>query len=223
MPLFWAIYRLLVLLRVGRILAVACYVTAPPPEVAGVPRSGPEPSGVTVRDVFASLARHPYDAVIRRWNWKMAAVSAVTRGLLFLFVNLAAGPQAALKAAALEFVLRGCTSGFYAAITQAFRRAEPAWAGTLTAMVLLPALVHSVELLVHWIGGTPFLGRSIGASVALTAFTTQLYLFVARRNVLIVGGGHYTLKEDVRRLPGVIMEYVSFLPRLARRSFVRSS
>jgi hypothetical protein len=150
----------------------------------------------------------------------MALISAVTRGSLFFVINLAAGTAAALQAMALEFVLRGITSGFYAAITQAFRRAEPAWAGTIAAMVLLPALVHSLEFLVHWIGGTPYLGASIAASVGMTAFTTQLYLFVARRGVLITGEGRKSFREDARRLPGVILEYVTILPRLCRRAFL---
>ena len=61
---------------------------------------------------------------------------------------------AALAAMTTEWVYRGITSGFYGAVTEALSDVEPAWAGALAVLVLLPIANHSVEFLVHWIRGT---------------------------------------------------------------------
>lgn len=60
------------------------------------------------------------------------------RALVFLCANLAAGWRAATGAMLAEFVYRAITAGFYGALTQAFRKAEPAWAAGVAAMLLLP-------------------------------------------------------------------------------------
>jgi hypothetical protein len=72
-------------------------------------------------------------------------------------------------------------------MTQAFRRVEPARAGTLAAMILLPLVAHSLELLVHWWRGTAILDVSIAVSVVFTAVSSTFNLFAMRPGVLIIG------------------------------------
>ena len=79
----------------------------------------------TVSGVFVWILRHPGEALFRRWNYKSAVLSSLLRGGLFFAVNLRAGPEAATAAMLTEWSFRACTSGFYGALTQAFRRAEP--------------------------------------------------------------------------------------------------
>jgi hypothetical protein len=79
---------------------------------------------------------------------------AVTRALLFFAINDRAGRDAALAAMTTEFCFRFATSGFYGAMTQNFRRVEPAAAGTVAAMIVLPVVAHSLEFVVHWWRGT---------------------------------------------------------------------
>src|ERR1700693_3942182 len=66
----------------------------------------------TVGAVLKSLALHPIDHLIRRWNWKSALLSSLLRGALFFSTNLVAGWHAALGALFAEFVFRSVTSGF---------------------------------------------------------------------------------------------------------------
>src|SRR5690242_21161420 len=109
---------------------------------------------MSVLDVLRALCRHPGELLIRQWNWKSAILSSTFRAIIFLFANLAAGWHAAAGAMLAEFGYRGITSGFYGAITQAFRQAEPPWvAGAVTA-VLLPLFSHSIELGLHLFRGT---------------------------------------------------------------------
>ncbi|MGE0393703.1 MAG: hypothetical protein AB7P67_09060, partial [Vicinamibacterales bacterium] len=155
----------------------------------------------TVPDVLWALVSTPWRMLGRRWNYKSALLSSITRATLFFCVNLTAGLDGASAAAGTEFVFRLVTSGFYGAMTQAFRHVEPRWQGQVAALILLPAVGHSLELLVHWLRGTPELAASLGASVAFTALSTAFNLFAMQRGVLIVGEGRQTLWQDLRSLP----------------------
>ncbi len=119
-------------------------------------------------DVVRYCLRHPEDALIRRWNYKAAITSAGVRSVIFLVANASAGAEAATTAAATELAYRLVTAGFYGALTQHLGRVTPPRVGWLAAMVCLPLLGHSGELLVHWWRGTPNLGASLFASVGLT-------------------------------------------------------
>jgi hypothetical protein len=158
--------------------------------------------------VLWSFVRQPTATLCHRWNWKAAVLSATTRAMLFFAANLAAGPGAAARALALEFAYRSVTAGFYGAMTESLSRATPAWLAGLTAMVLLPAVTHSIEFAVHYAGGTPRLTDSIAASIAFTACSTLFHLFAMRRGALIVGEGRDSLAGDLRRMPHLIAAFI---------------
>lgn len=173
-----------------------------------MPPEAEVPPGLSVSEVLWLVARHPWRYVAQRWNYKSAALSSLFRALLFFAINLSAGLGAAVSAMAAEFGFRFATAGFYGALTQAFRRAEPERAATLAAMVLLPIAGHSLELALHWARGTPRLAESILASVALTAFSTAFNMFAMRRGALIVGTGSRSLFQDLLQMPTL---FASFL------------
>src|SRR5262245_5810417 len=131
----------------------------------------------TVSGVIVTIVQHPVAMLWRRWNWKSATTSAAVRGAIFFCTNLSAGPAAAIQALNTELVRRLATSGFYGAMTEAFRHARPRWKATATAMVLLPAVSHGLELLVHWQRGTPRLAASVAWSVAFTTVSTAFNVF----------------------------------------------
>lgn len=162
----------------------------------------------SVAEVLWSLARHPIDALVRRWNWKSALLSAVSRAVIFFAANVTAGWRAAWAAFATELVFRACTSGFYGAMTEAFVPVRPAWAAAVATMILLPVLSHTLELAVHVARGTPELTRSIAASVAFTVLSTAFNLFAMRRGALVVGPGRGSLIDDLRRTPRLIGAFV---------------
>ena len=162
-----------------------------------------------MREVLLWVLRHPWTSLGQRWNYKSAVMSSSFRALLFFATNLTAGTEAALAAMAAEFCLRFMTAGFYGALTQAFRRVQPAAHGTLAAMVLLPAIAHSLELVVHWWRGTPELAASIAVSVAFTALSTSFNLFAMRRGVLVVGADGRSLWQDLRAMPGLVAAFVT--------------
>jgi hypothetical protein len=166
----------------------------------------------TVAEAIVSVVRDPAGRLIRRWNWKSALTSSLFRAALFFFVNLAAGPKAAAGALLTELVLRSLTSGFYGSLTEALREAEPGWLAGLTAALLMPVANHSLELLMHWLRGTPKLANSILASVCFTAVSTLFTLYVMRHGVLIVGENRQSLSHDLRRMPCLVGGFLAAGP-----------
>ena len=171
----------------------------------------------TVGGVLRALVCHPWEMLGRRWNYKSALLSALVRSSIFFGVNASAGLDAAIGAATAEMALRLVTSGFFGAITQSFRHVEPRGAATAAALVLLPTLGHSLELLVHWARGTPALAASVSVSVIFTVVSTAFNLFAMRHGALIVGDGRRSLWVDLVAMPRLVALFVAG----AARSVVR--
>ena len=176
-------------------------------------RTGRARKPPTVREVIAGPARHPIQNLFARWNWKAALLSSLLRGTIFFFTNLISGWHAAIGALLAEFALRAATSGFYGAITEALSAAQPPWAATAAAMVVLPLMAHTLEFVVHWLRGTPRLGLSIASSVIFTAFSTAFNLFVMRRGVLVTSGESKSLSHDLSRIPALLLEFAWLVPK----------
>jgi hypothetical protein len=183
----------------------------------------PAANPITVRRAFVLLLQEPVKYLLHGWNWKSALLSSILRASLFFATNLSAGLPAAVAAMKTELVFRGVTSGFYGALTEAFREAEPPWAAALTVMVLLPVANHSIEFLIHWMRGTQNLLSSILASMILTAVSTLFNFYVMRRGALIVGHGRHSLGTDLLRLPRLAFDFVTWLPRYLIRRASRNS
>jgi hypothetical protein len=159
------------------------------------------------------------DSIVRLaqcWNWKAAILSAVCRSLIFLFVNLPAGRTAGLRSMAIEFVFRTVASGVLGSLTEPCARASLPRTSSAAAVVLISATGHVAELLVHWHAGTPRLGASVATSIAFTLITTTFNLFVMRRGTLITGATGRPLIEDLRRLPGLLLDFIHTLWALRR-------
>lgn len=191
------------------------------PPAARSLRNAPSVRRSTVSQVFLLLLRDPVKHLLQRWNWKSAVLSSLMRASLFFATNLAAGLPAAIAAMKTELIFRGITSGFYGALTEAFREAEPPWEAAMTVMLLLPVANHSVEFLVHWLRGTQKLLPSILASMVLTAVSTLFNFYVMRRGALIVGSGRHSLGKDLLRLPRLALDFVTLPFRYSVRKFLR--
>jgi hypothetical protein len=160
----------------------------------------------SIGGILRHLAAHPLETLLRRWNWKSAVLSSIFRANLFLAANLTAGLKRAVAAALAEFLFRFALSGFYGGLTQALGRAEPAWTGLMAALLVVPAISHSMEFLIHWLRGTPHLRTSIIASVCFTGISTAFHCFAMRRGALITGEGR-TLRSDMARMPRLLVEF----------------
>jgi hypothetical protein len=169
-----------------------------------------------VREIAHDLICHPIRNLVLQWNWKSAVLSPLLRGALVFAATAGAGPDAALNALAVEVLYRGLVSGFCGAIVQAFRSAEPYWAGQLTVVLIVPAFSDALDFFVHWRHGTPEFGRSVLVSLGLTIVSTAFNYFAMRRGALIVGEQSRTLLQDFMLIPVLVMGFLRMVLRQAR-------
>ncbi|HEV2667389.1 MAG TPA: hypothetical protein VG324_20905 [Blastocatellia bacterium] len=168
---------------------------------------------VGVAAALAGLLLNPWRRLLLRWNWKTALLSACVRGATFFAANLGAGLGAALGAMWVEAALFATLAGFYGALAQAFRHAQPAWAATMTVMALVPAVNHTLEYLTHYASGTKRITAGVTASISLSILSAMFNLFAMRRGVLIVGDERASLVDDLRRMPRIVFDFVMAIPR----------
>lgn len=124
-------------------------------------------------------------------------ISACLRTTIFFTVNLTASWNSAVSAAVTELFYRAPMVGTLAAMSQSFRRVEPAWVASAVVMAVLPAMGHGIEFIVHWLRGTERLTESVAVSVAFSVATTGLNYLLHRRDVLVVGHGARPFRADI--------------------------
>ena len=171
---------------------------------------------LSAKAVLLSLVMNPYRHVIRRWNWKCAFLSSIFRGILILLANLPAGLDGAAGAMLAEACYRALTSGFYSALTQAFRFARPVWVASVVPMILIPVISDGLEFAVHGLRGTQRLGATVIASVIFTATVTLFELFAMRQGVLVMGYDSRPLEEDLKKVPKILADFLKEGTQLLR-------
>jgi hypothetical protein len=176
----------------------------------------------TVGTVFRRLLLHPGTYLVRRWNWKATALASILRSMIFLVSTLKAGWRAGLSAMLAEFIYRAITSGFWGAITQAFEEASPAWLGSLCALIVVPLVSHTLELIVHLLRGTPHLFAATASSVVFTVLSTVFNLYAMQHGALKSGAGASSFTSDLRRMPLLIERFVMAVPNAIWRATTRA-
>jgi hypothetical protein len=144
----------------------------------------------------------------RCFNWKVALLSAVSRGALFFAVTASAGWRAATAAMSVEFLFRAVTSGFDGALSEALREARPAWLAALFIGLAVPWAENVLEYGVHYLHGTANLAAGAAASLAGTAAGSLFNWYAMRRGALLTGGESKPLFEDLLSIPRIAVELV---------------
>ena len=140
-------------------------------------------------------------------------LSIILRGPIFLIATIRRGWETSLLTLLTEAVVCMLTAGFYGAVVQVLRNAEPEWL-TLTFLTLvLPAIFQVVEYTLHWMRGTPHLRIVEIASIAVSALSAWFNWYAMRRGTLLVGGEGGSFGGDLRRLPRLIVGFLLALPR----------
>jgi len=163
----------------------------------------PQAGGITVRQAAAAVLANPWRTFVVDWNWKAALLSALFRGILFLFVAAPRG-SGALRLVWIEVAFRMIVGGFWGSLLQAFRGARPAWLAGLLAALLLPAAAHSLEYLALQAGHATHIGAGMVVSIVVSMGSLLLNWFLMRKGMLVTGVGADSLGADLRRLPRLL-------------------
>ena len=190
---------------------------------------------ITVRDVFASVLRHPLQ-LITRWNWKAVLLAVLVRASIYL-VTYSIRHEAwivILTAMVFEAISRFLTTGVAGALVQSFRKAQPLWLANLIVSVLLPAFSHTVEYITHYTQETYFSdmfaasqnnGRqnTFPISVLFSVVSVLFNLYAMRNGALLVGAGEetQTLRKDFAQIPSLIFNFTGALPNMICRYIER--
>lgn len=161
------------------------------------------------------LLRNPLTIVLL-WNWKAALLSMFLRGPIFLVASFRSGRDAVLLSLATELFFCAVTAGFYGAIVQALRKAQPQWLTLLFITVILPAILQGFEYLLHWARGTPHLRLAELVSTSVSAVSAIFNWYVMNRNALLIGPEGARFKQDLARLPMLLLSFITALPRYWR-------
>lgn len=175
------------------------------------------PTPRRVIDVFRELLRHPLRAIIFRWNWKAAVLSALLRAPIFFFTYIfkKEGLKVAIGAAIAQSIFRIIFGGVNGSIIQAFSKVEPAWHAVLTVPIILAIFSHLVEFSVQTVydnqTGVNGKGKAITVSVIVSAISAIFNLFAMRRGALLVKDeSQQSIWRDLKRMPWLAFEFISF-------------
>lgn len=187
---------------------------------------------IVVGDVFRNLVHHPAQ-LITRWNWKSVVLAVIIRGLIYLSIYLISGENwtVTLTAVSVELPFRIVTTGIAGALVQSFRKAKPIWFANMIVSIMLPAFSHTVEFAAHY-GQERYFSdilaaskdgvtrqRTFAISVLFSVVSVLFNLYAMRNGVLLVGAGEATqsLKNDLKRIPRLVGEFIISLPLLILR------
>jgi hypothetical protein len=175
---------------------------------------GDEPTSqdVSLPAALFELLRSPRRLLLL-WNWKSALLSLFLRGPIFLVATAHRGWRTSLGAVLTESIFCLLTAGFYGAIVQTVRDAQPEWLTGVFLTLVIPATFQVFEYWLHRFRGTPHLHSAEIASVVASALSALFNWYAMRRGTLLVGAEGRTFGTDLRRLPRLILGFLAILPR----------
>jgi len=175
-------------------------------------RGGPISPQVPLWAALLKTLRSPGRLLVL-WNWKSALLSLSLRGPIFLIATVHRGWRSSVAALLTESVFCVLTAGFYGALVQTLRNAQPPWL-TLTFLTLIvPGAFQVFEYWLHRSRGTPHLWRAEAASIAVSGISALFNWYAMRRGALLVGSEGGALGADLRRLPRLIFGFLAMPPR----------
>jgi hypothetical protein len=168
---------------------------------------------ISLPRALLAIARHPIQALLGNWNWKVALISAILRAIMFFCTNIGAGRHHALRAMLVEAVYATFAAGILGAVTERLRNACPQGLTNLIVWLALPTLMLVIQFFVHRFFATPRLRTSMIASFIFAALATGFNLFAQRRGAMIVGEGRTTILHDLRAIPRLLADFLLAAPR----------
>lgn len=174
---------------------------------AGAVEGADGAAGTSFFIALGSLLRCP-QRVLFLWNWKSAGLSIILRVPIFLAAAIQRGFVTSVSTVLTECLFCVTTAGFYGAIVQNLRDAEPEWLALLFLTVVLPGIFQIFEFLLHRLRGTPHLRAAEAVSLVASGISALFNWYAMRRGALLVGGEGDRFAVDLRRLPRLLISFM---------------
>ncbi len=175
-------------------------------------QADPVQNGPRFVSLLFSILLRPQQLLLL-WNWKSALLSIVLRGPIFFGAAVRQGWKAAIAALFTESIFCALSAGFYGAVVQTMKDAEPQWLTGVFLTVVVPIIFQVLEYLLHWFRGTPHLRVAGIVSLVVSAVSALFNWYAMRRGTLLVGREGGGFGGDLRRLPRLLFEFFAVLPR----------
>lgn len=182
----------------------------------------PRTSGRPFSELLFNILLRP-QRLLGLWNWKSGSLSVILRGPIFLVAAIRQGWAGVLGALLAESVFCAISAGFYGALVQSLKDAQPQWLTGVFLAVVVPALFQGFEYVLHWFRGTPHLRIAEIVSVIISGLSALFNWYAMRRGTLLVGTEGRSFGSDLGRLPRLILGFLSVLPRKIASSVKRRS
>ena len=177
-----------------------------------VPLSSRAAGAPRFKDVFGNLIRRPQQLLFL-WNWKSAVLSIVLRGPIFFTAGARQGWRPAIAALFTESIFCAVTAGFYGAVVQLVKDAEPQWLTAAFLTIVMPVIFQVLEFTMHWFEGTPHLRAAAIVSLFVSAISALFNWYAMRHGTLLVGREGGGFGEDLLRLPRLFLGFFAILPK----------
>ena len=162
--------------------------------------------------VVFRILRYPQQ-LLQLWNWKSATLSTTLRGPVFLVAAARHGWEAAMGALFAESLFCAVSAGFYGAIVQSLRDAEPQWLTGVFLAAVIPVIFQLLEYIMHWFLATPHLRTAAIVSLIIGSFSALFNWYAMRRGTLLIGEEGRSFGSDLYRLPLLFLGFLAVLPR----------
>lgn len=147
---------------------------------------------------------------LTHWNWKVALVTAVLRGLVCIAAlwHMEAHARRHFGIVEAAFVLLTC--GFFSALQQqtlSIRSEVVAW---FSCVVIVPLASLGCDAALHfWLDGQQT--RQLGiAALVFTVLSATFHWHMIRNGALLVGEDSESMGMDVRRIPKLTATYFAW-------------
>jgi hypothetical protein len=110
----------------------------------------------------------------------------------------------ALPGIVIEIGFRVAIGGFWGALLQAFRRAQPAWLASFCIAVILPGAAHVLEYAALQAGRARHINTAMVISVIISIGSLLINMGLMRQELLVTEAGSDSLASDLRRIPSAL-------------------
>jgi len=144
---------------------------------------------------------------LTHWNWKVALMTAVLRGLACIAALRHMEIHARNHFGAVEAAFVLLTCGFFSALQQQSLSIRSEWLAWFSCVVVVPLTSLGCDAALHfWLDGRQTKQLGIPALV-FTVLSATFHWHMIRNGALLVGEESHTLTTDLKRIPRLTATY----------------
>ncbi len=144
------------------------------------------------------------------WNWKVALMTAVLRGLVCVAAlwHMEAHARNHFGVVEAAFVLLTC--GFFSALQQQSLSIRSEWLAWFSCVVVVPLTSLGCDAGLHfWLDGRQT--RQLGiAALVFTVLSATFHWHIIRNGALLVGEESHSFSTDLKRIPKLAASYFAW-------------